>query len=175
MLGPWHGAPPKAAGGAVPARKRRRMPTSQLRLQRLHGVQGLQPQATGGVGVGRDTAGVKPGQVVPGPQLLRGTINTPGDDLEGPASSMVPEDTPLRIPGRRGTWAGLRGAHHLTGHTGTAENPSGPQSGPARGALGTCPQGHTARTTASSAQKRNPREGLESKASRPASPSSFMR
>lgn len=45
-LGPWHSAPPKAAGGAVPALKRRRMPTLQLWLQGLHGVQGLQPQAT---------------------------------------------------------------------------------------------------------------------------------
>lgn len=78
MLGPWHSAPPKAAGGAVPALKRRRMPTLQLWLQGLHGVQGLQPQATARVREGRC---LKPGQVVLDPDSLGTPPTLPGGYL----------------------------------------------------------------------------------------------
>lgn len=79
MLGPWHSAPPKAAGGAVPALKRRRTPTLQLWLQRVHGVQGLQPQATAGGGGGDRCK--KPGRVVPDSDFLGTPPTLPGGYL----------------------------------------------------------------------------------------------
>lgn len=65
----------------MPALKRRRMPTLQLWLQRVHGVQGLHPQATaGGVGWGRC---LKPGRVVPDSDFLGTPPTLPGVISEG--------------------------------------------------------------------------------------------
>lgn len=152
MLGPWHAAPPKEAGGAVPARKRRRMPTSQLRLQRLHGVQGLQPQATARVGMGRGRVGVKPGQVIPSPQLPWGTIHSPGVDLKGPAASVVPEDPPLQIPGHQGYLgrAPRCTPSHQTHRCCRERTRCGHNQALPCAAQRTCPQGEATGTTMSS-------------------------
>ena len=100
MVGPWHSAPPKAAGGAVPARKRRRMPTLQLRLQRLHGVQGLQPQATARACWGRRAVCMKPGQSSHTLTSL-GTTQLPGVYLRrglSPLWSLRTHHCPIPVP-----------------------------------------------------------------------------
>lgn len=102
-------------------------------------------------GGGENTAGVKPGQVVPGPQLPWGSINPPGVDLKGPASSMVPGDPPLQIAGGQGYLGrALRCTPSHRRHrccrerAGRGQNQALPHA-----ALCTCPQGDTAGTAAS--------------------------
>lgn len=157
MLGPWHAAPPKAAGGAVPARKRRRTPTLQLRLQRLHGVQGLQPQATARVGVGERHGMCETGQVLPGPQLPEGTPDTTRLITEG---TRIPETQPLPIPWPR-VWGYLgRAPRHTPSHQRyrcCRERTQGGHSQPSPCTPVYLPPGRRGWDAVSTTQKRNPR------------------